>query len=108
MSNQNKLFKFLQKLRKSLAKKDTKNSDLDYKANGILEAIGTKSNIITLDACYSRIRLTVKDASIINQVKLKQLGASKIIKLEYNNYQIVVGAIADSLVQHIKAIIKKA
>jgi len=108
MGKQNKILELLQKLRKSFSKKNTKNSDLDYKAKGILEAIGTKSNIISLDACYSRIRLTVKDPSLINQVKLKQLGASKIIKLEYNNYQIVFGAIADSLVHHIKVIIKKA
>jgi N-acetylglucosamine PTS system EIICBA or EIICB component len=82
------------------------NSDLDVKAAGILEAIGTKSNITSIDACVTRIRLTVKDGSLINEPKLKQLGASGVMKLDPKNYQIVVGTIADPLVSHMKTIIK--
>ena len=88
--------------------KVSRNSDLDVKAAGILEAIGTKSNITSLDACVTRIRLTVKDGDLINQAKLKQLGASGVMKLDANNFQIVVGTMADPLVSHIKTIIKNS
>lgn len=84
------------------------NSDLDVRAAGILEAIGTKTNITSLDACVTRIRLTVKDGSLIDQAKLKQLGSSGVMKLDANNYQIVVGTMADPLVSHMKTIIKNS
>ncbi|MBC8061508.1 MAG: PTS transporter subunit EIIC [Clostridiaceae bacterium] len=89
-------------------KKGVGTSDLDVKAAGILEAVGTKSNITTLDACVTRIRLTVKDGSLINQPALKQLGASGVMKLDANNFQIVVGTMADPLVSHMKTIIKNS
>lgn len=83
------------------------NSSFDSKARGILEAIGTKDNIDTIDACVTRIRLSVKDGKKIDEAKLKKLGASGIMKLDDSNYQIVVGTIADPLVTHIKEIIKE-
>jgi PTS system N-acetylglucosamine-specific IIC component len=83
------------------------NSDLDVKAAEILEAIGNKTNIASIDACVTRIRLTVKDGSLINQARLKQLGASGVMKLDQYNYQIVVGTVADPLVSHMKSLMKK-
>ena len=83
------------------------NSDLDVKAAEVLEAIGGKANITSMDACVTRIRLTVKDGNLIDQVKLKQLGASGVMRLNPNNYQIIVGTVADPLVSHMKSIMKK-
>lgn len=83
------------------------NSDLDVKGAEVLEAIGGKTNITSMDACVTRIRLTVKDGSLIDQPRLKQLGASGVMKLDSNNYQIVVGTVADPLVSHMKSIMKK-
>lgn len=83
------------------------NSDLAVKAAEILEAIGTKSNIDAIDACVTRIRLTVKDPSKLNESRLKQLGATGIMKMGSKNFQIVVGTVADPLVSHIKNIMKK-
>lgn len=40
-------------------KASTKSSDLAGKAKGILEAIGGKENIQTIDACVTRIRLSL-------------------------------------------------
>lgn len=82
------------------------NSDLDVKGAEILSAIGGKTNITSIDACVTRIRLTVKDGSLINEPRLKQLGASGVMKLDSNNYQIVVGTVADPLVSHMKSIMK--
>lgn len=83
------------------------NSDLDVKAAEVLEAIGGKANITSMDACVTRIRLTVKDGNLIDQVKLKQLGASGVMRLNPNNYQIIVGTVADPLVSHMKSLMKK-
>lgn len=79
------------------------NSELKEKGIFILEALGGKVNVENIDACITRIRVTVKDTSKVNEKRLKELGATGIIKLGSNNMQIVVGTIADPLVTHIKA-----
>jgi len=81
-------------------------SELEQRALGILKAIGDKENIDSLDACVTRIRLTVKDGSKLDEAKLKKLGATGVMRLDDSNVQIVVGTIADVLVTHMKEIIK--
>ena len=79
-----------------------KSSGIAKKAEGILEAIGGSANIESIDACITRIRLTVVNGGLIDEKKLKSLGASGIMKLDETNYQIVVGTLADPLVTNIK------
>ena len=79
-----------------------KKSDLDVTAKGIIEAIGGKENIKSLDACVTRIRLTLADSKKIDESKLKKLGATGVMKLSGNNVQVVVGTIADPLVSRMK------
>lgn len=83
------------------------NSDLELKAAEILDAIGNKENIETIDACVTRIRLTAKDGSKINEKRLKELGATGVMKMGEKNFQIIVGTVADPLVTHIKDIMKR-
>lgn len=83
------------------------SSELVGKASDILEAIGNKENVDSIDACVTRIRLTVKDSAKLNEARLKEIGATGVIKMGSNNYQIIVGTMADPLVTHIKAIMKK-
>lgn len=83
-------------------KKSSGNSSLDEKAKGILEAIGGSENIQSIDACVTRIRLTLKDDLMVNDMQLKKLGASGIMKLGANNVQIVVGTLADPIVSKMK------
>nr|WP_263326895.1 PTS transporter subunit EIIC [Neobacillus sp. Marseille-Q6967] len=79
-----------------------KGAALSQKAKEILEAIGNKENIVDLDACITRIRVSVKDGSIVDEAVLKSLGATGVVKMGPNNLQIVVGTIADPLVSEMK------
>lgn len=108
MPKQNKILGLLQKSGDFFTKKKVVTPDLNASAAGLLEAIGTKSNISSLDACVTRIRLIVIDNTLINEAKLKQFGATKIIKLDANNIQIVVGTMADPIVSHMKSIIENS
>lgn len=83
------------------------NSELDVKAAEILDAIGNKENIDNIDACVTRIRLTVKDSSKIDEKRLKQIGATGVMKMGDKNFQIVVGTVADPLVTHMKSVMKR-
>lgn len=82
------------------------NTQLKEKAAEILEAIGGKANVDSLDACITRIRLTAKDGSKIDEAALKKAGASGVMKMGANNFQIVVGTVADPLATHIKSLMK--
>ena len=83
------------------------DSELGVRDIDILAAIGGKSNIENIDACITRIRLTIKNNTLIDEPKLKQLGATAVMKVGSNNYQIIVGTIADPLTTHIKAAMKQ-
>lgn len=82
------------------------NEELKNKALEVLNAIGGKSNVSSIDACITRIRLSVNDPSKLNEAALKQLGASGIVKMGSNSFQIVVGTVADPLVTHMKALMR--
>jgi PTS system N-acetylglucosamine-specific IIC component len=75
-----------------LSTKDLGNKGkLNAKAAAVTEAVGGKENIIQLDACISRLRLTVKDDNKVDQTELKRLGAAGIMNLGKGNVQIVFG-----------------
>lgn len=84
-----------------------KTSALPRKAKDILNAIGGKKNVESVDACITRVRLSLKDDSKVNEEKLKKLGVISIMRMGEGNLQIVVGTIADPLVTQMKKIIKK-
>lgn len=81
--------------------------ELAGKAAEILAAIGGKENIDSIDACVTRIRLTAVDGSKINEAELKKIGATGVMKMGSDNFQIVVGTVADPLTSHIKTLMKK-
>lgn len=62
-----------------------------YDIPGILKALGGKSNIVTLDNCITRLRLIVKDGSIINDEELQKLGALGVVHLDYTSVQVIIG-----------------
>ncbi|HEX7056748.1 MAG TPA: N-acetylglucosamine-specific PTS transporter subunit IIBC [Bacilli bacterium] len=61
------------------------------KAGSILKAIGGTENVTHIDACITRLRLTLKDEQAIQEAELKRLGAAGIMKLGQGNVQIVFG-----------------
>lgn len=71
-----------------------------------LAALGGKENIITLDACATRLRLEVKNAALVNENDLKQLGARGVVKNEAGSVQVVIGPEADLLSDEIKPYLK--
>lgn len=56
------------------------NAAKEDKSPLILEGLGGKDNIVNVDCCATRLRVTVKDSSKVKDAVLKQSGASGIIK----------------------------
>lgn len=78
---------------KLYSKSDYKNQQHtnDINAPLIVELLGGYKNIKNVDNCYTRLRLIIRDVTLINEDDLKtQTGASAVIK-KGNNVQIVYG-----------------
>lgn len=73
-------------------------------AKQYLKALGGHANLSTIDACITRLRLTLKDTSVINEKQLKDLGAMGVVKLGSNNVQIILGPLAEIIAGEMKNI----
>jgi len=63
------------------------NADLAY---NILEAMGGQENISHLDACITRLRVSVVDVQAVNKKELKKLGAAGVLEVG-DNIQAIFG-----------------
>lgn len=79
-----------------------KDKGITAVAEAYIEKLGGRNNIEEVDSCITRLRLTVKDASIIQDADMKVLGASGVIRPSKKNIQVVVGTSADLLASEIK------
>ena len=71
-------------------------------AVGVLEALGGKENLLSLDACITRLRVEVKDTKIVNDAGLKKLGASGVLKVGANGVQAIFGSKAQFICNDLK------
>lgn len=63
----------------------------------ILEALGGADNIVTLDNCVTRLRLNLKDVSVVDKDTIKRAGALAVVELDKHNLQVVIGAQVQSV-----------
>ncbi|WP_055665846.1 glucose-specific PTS transporter subunit IIBC [Desnuesiella massiliensis] len=73
----------------------------DQLAVQVLKALGGRENIGNLDACITRLRVSVKDIKDVNKEELKRLGASGVMEVG-NNIQAIFGPKSDQLKGQIK------
>lgn len=69
----------------------------------ILSALGGKENITNLDACITRLRVSVNDIKKVDKAELKKLGAAGVMEVG-NNIQAIFGGKSDQLKSQIKDI----
>ncbi len=73
------------------AKIELANNDYTAMAQVILEGLGGKDNIASMDHCITRLRLEVKDRLLVNEAKIKSSGASGVIRPGKNSVQVIIG-----------------
>lgn len=71
-----------------------KQSNIDT-AHQYIRVLGGLDNITNIDACITRLRLTLKDPAIVKDVAIKALGASGVVRIGANNLQVVLGPQAE-------------
>jgi len=75
------------------------------RARGFIDALGGAANLVSVDACTTRLRLVVADQDKVNTPVLKALGARGIIKPSPRDLQVVLGPIADQVAREMKELL---
>lgn len=66
-------------------------SDFDGVAAIILEGLGGKENVTSLDNCITRLRMEIKDYTLVDEKKIKSAGIAGIIRPSKTSVQVIVG-----------------
>jgi glucose PTS system EIICB or EIICBA component len=66
------------------------------KARQLVAAFGGRGNLAGLDACITRLRVSVRNAAKVDQAKLKALGASGVVVVG-NGVQAIFGPLSENL-----------
>jgi glucose PTS system EIICBA or EIICB component len=77
-----------------------KGGDLPYE---VLDAMGGQENIAHLDACITRLRVSVNDIKNVDKERLKKLGASGVLEVG-NNIQAIFGPRSETIKGQMKDI----
>ncbi|MFB5677574.1 glucose PTS transporter subunit IIA [Paenibacillus terreus] len=80
---------------------------IPYRAPLILEALGGKENIIQLQSCITRLRLTVHNDRLIDSGAMKALGSAGLIKLGGGNVQVVFGTYSELIREEIAKLMER-
>ncbi len=66
------------------------------KARDLVLAFGGRSNITSLDACITRLRVAVKNPAKVDQARLKAMGAAGVMTIG-NGFQAIFGPLSENL-----------
>ena len=71
------------------------------RSQGYITALGGVSNIVSLEACATRLRVCVQNSKLVQDAALKTLGARGILRPTDGSIQVVIGPQADSIADEI-------
>ena len=72
----------------------------------ILEGVGGKENVASIDNCITRLRLEVKDNTLVNEKKIKSAGVAGVIRPGKTSVQVVVGTKVQFVADEFKKLCK--
>jgi len=80
--------------------------DFRIEANKLVELLGGKKNIVSIEASVSRFKATLKDVSLANKDGIQKLGAKGIVEID-NQLKIVFDSDAVKLKKCIEDLLKQ-
>jgi PTS system N-acetylglucosamine-specific IIC component len=66
-------------------------------------ALGGPTNLVSVDACTTRLRLVLADTAAVDEPALRALGAKGLVRPSPTTLQIVLGPVADAVAGEIRA-----
>ena len=82
------------------------NNNYTEVASIILEGLGGKDNITSIDNCITRLRLEIKDNTLVDEKKIKSAGVSGIIRPGKTSVQVVIGTKVQFVADEFKKLCK--
>ena len=67
------------------------NNDFTAIAAAVLEGLGGKENVESLDNCITRLRLEVKDGTLVDEKKIKAAGVAGVMRPSQTAVQVIIG-----------------
>lgn len=81
-----------------------RKADFHIEINKLIQYLGGKDNIIDAQMNLSRLKVTVKDTSLVNKEGIQKLGAKGIVEID-NQLKIIFGKDAKTLKKYISEIV---
>ena len=82
------------------------NDDFTNVAKIILEGIGGKENVTSIDNCITRLRLEIKDQAAVDEKKIKSAGVAGVIRPGKNSVQVIIGTKVQFVADEFKKLCK--
>ena len=82
------------------------NSDYAAVAAIILEGLGGKENVTSIDNCITRLRLEVKDQTKVDEKKIKSAGVAGVMRPGKTSVQVIVGTKVQFVADEFKKLCK--
>ncbi|MEG1847012.1 MAG: N-acetylglucosamine-specific PTS transporter subunit IIBC [Lachnospiraceae bacterium] len=82
------------------------NNDYTAVAATILEGLGGKENVTSVDNCITRLRLEVKDYTAVNEKVIKSAGVAGIVRPSKTSVQVIVGVQVQHVADEFKKLMK--
>jgi PTS system N-acetylglucosamine-specific IIC component len=76
------------------------------RARVMIEALGGPANLRSVDACTTRLRLSVVDQAAVNERALGELGVRGLVRPSADSLQVVLGPIADQVAGELRAALR--
>lgn len=84
----------------------TSNKDYAVTAELILKGLGGKENVTSIDNCITRLRLEVKDQSLVDEKLIKSAGVAGVIRPGKNSVQVIIGTHVQFVADEFKKLCK--
>ncbi len=82
------------------------NDNFTEVARGVLEGVGGAANVTSIDNCITRLRLEIKDPTLVDEKKIKASGAAGVTSPGKNNVQVIIGTKVQFVADEFKKLCK--
>jgi len=82
------------------------NNNFTEVAKVILEGLGGKENVKSLDNCITRLRLEINDYTKVDEKKIKSAGIAGVMRPSKNAVQVIVGTKVQFVADEMKKMLK--
>ena len=82
------------------------NNNFTEVAKIVLEGVGGKENVASIDNCITRLRLEIKDYTAVDEKKIKSAGVAGVIRPGKTSVQVIVGTQVQFVADEFKKLCK--